>query len=282
MLGVVIFLLMIITKNVRYLFLHNFEGACSPYFLLCFNFVLIFYRIAMLAFSFSLFGTLFVALGVMIVALLIITNIVCFLNSSQFSQPGGSFFIFWFCFALPFCFYYGMVWGFSIFLVGKLLFWYVLCFRVSFLFACMSLFTSMSPTWVMPFPFAFLAYIVLTWCLFLHLTLIITTSCWHDICFCIVHVPLLCFYSHLPFFLHHFFFVCLAMLLKLFGCFIISLFDLCKLLCSNFGFTRFKVFLFHMLCRCNSFGFYVIFFVLMILFSFFSFHFMFYLFFYNV
>jgi hypothetical protein len=38
------------------------------------------------------------------------------------------------------------------------------------------------------------------------------------------------------------FFLCLAMLLKLFGCFIISLFDLCKLLCSSFGFTCFKVF----------------------------------------
>ncbi len=61
-------------------------------------------------------------------------------------------------------------------------------------------------------------------------------------------------------------FLCLAMLLKLFGCFIISLFDLCKLLCSSFGFTCFKVFLFDMLCRCNSFAFYVIFFVLMIFF----------------
>jgi hypothetical protein len=57
MLGVVIFVSMIITKIVRYLFLHNFQGACSPYFWLCFNFVL-FYCIAMLAFSFSLFGAL--------------------------------------------------------------------------------------------------------------------------------------------------------------------------------------------------------------------------------
>lgn len=56
------------------------------------------------------------------------------------------------------------------------------------------------------------------------------------------------------------------MLLKLFGCFINFLFDLRKLLSSSFGFTRFKFFLFDMLCRCNSFRFYVIFFVLMIFF----------------
>jgi hypothetical protein len=106
-------------------------------------------------------------------------------------------------------------------------------------------------------------YIMLTWHLFLH---------------CACTTLMLLFSSSFLFALFHFFW-CLAMLLKLFGCFINSLFDLCKLLCSSFGFTCFKVFLFDMLCRCNSFGFYVIFFVLMI---FFSFHFLFCLFFYNV
>jgi hypothetical protein len=56
---------------------------------------------------------------------------------------------------------------------------------------------------------------------------------------------------------------------------------MCKLLCSGFGFICFKVFLFFlfdMLCKCNSFGFYVIFFVLMIFFFFFPSFFVFFVF----
>ncbi len=206
MVGVVIFVSMIIIKNVHYLFLRNIQGACSPYFLLCFNFVLFFF------FALQCWLSLFLCL----------VHCCCtwcydfctsdhhqqclLLASSQFSR--GSFFIFWFCFALPFCFCYVMIWSFSIFLVDKLLFWFVFRFCLH-----LSLFTSMSPTWIMPFSSAsaFFAYIVLTRCLFLHLTLVITTSRWREICFRIVPASLSCFYFHLSFFLHRFVFFCVLL-----------------------------------------------------------------------
>lgn len=186
------------------------------------------------------------------------------LASSQFSR--GSFFIFWFCFALPFCFCYVMIWSFSIFLVGKLLFWFVFRFLfasvfvhiyVSYLnhaiFICICIFCLHCVDKMLIFAsHPRHNYITLTWNLFSH-------------CACITFMLLL---SSFFLFASFCFFLCLAMLLKLFGCFINYLFDLCKLSCSTFGFSCFKVFLFDMLCTCNSFGFYVIFFVLMIFFPF--------------